>query len=135
MNIKEILEEFKTFILRGNVIQLAVAVVIGVAFGKLVEAANTCIIQPILGLVGGTPNLGWMNLRFLFIGTFLEAVITFLITAAAVFFLIVKPINKLTSWTEKPKDPNAPVPPAPATLDDVVAAIKDLKKGPPAGPI
>jgi large conductance mechanosensitive channel len=125
---KDIIQEFKAFIMRGNVIQLAVGVVIGVAFGKLVEAANTCIIQPVLGLVGGTPNLSWMNARHLFIGSFLEAVITFLITAAAVFFLIVKPLNKLAALGEKPKDPNAPVPPPPATLDDVVAALKELKK-------
>lgn len=127
---KKLIEEFKTFILRGNVVQLAVAVVIGAAFGKVTAAANDHIIQPILGIFSdkGIPSLAWMDAKHLHLGSFLDVVIGFIITAAAVFFVIVKPMNKLMALTEKPKDPNAPTPPPPATLDDVVAALKELKK-------
>jgi large conductance mechanosensitive channel len=125
---KSIIEEFKTFIMRGNVIQLAVAVVMGAAFGEVTTAANKHLIQPILGIVGGVPSLAWMDAKFLRIGSFLDACVGFLITAGAVFFIIVKPMNKLTALLDKPKDPTAPTPPPPATLDDVVAALKDLKK-------
>ncbi|GDX09992.1 large-conductance mechanosensitive channel [Verrucomicrobiota bacterium] len=127
---KNIFDEFKTFILRGNVVQLAVAVVIGAAFGKVTSAANDHLIQPILGIFSdkGIPSLAWMDAKHLHIGSFLDVCIGFVITALAVFLIIVKPMNKLMSLTENPKDPNAPVPPPPATLDDVVAALKDLKK-------
>ena len=125
---KQLLEEFKTFILRGNVVQLAVAVVMGVAFGDVVKSVQAHIISPILGAIGGKPDFSYIHIGAIQIGSFINAIIAFAITAAAVFFIIVKPMNKLMSLTEKPKDPNAPVPPPPATLDDVVAAIKDLKK-------
>ena len=125
---KNLIEEFKTFIVRGNVVQLAVAIVMGIAFGSVTKAANDHLIQPLLGIVGGVPSLAWMDARYLRIGSFLDACIGFIITAAAVFFIIVKPMNKLAALGEKPKDPNAPTPPPPATLDDVVAALKDLKK-------
>jgi len=127
---KNIFDEFKTFILRGNVVQLAVAVVIGAAFGKVTSAANDHLIQPILGIFSdkGIPSLAWMDAKHLHIGSVLDVCIGFVITALAVFLIIVKPMNKLMSLTENPKDPNAPVPPPPATLDDVVAALKDLKK-------
>src|SRR5438094_722453 len=65
---KSIIAEFKTFILRGNVIQLAVAVVIGAAFGKVTAAANDHLIQPILGTVGGVPSLAWMDVKYFRLG-------------------------------------------------------------------
>ncbi len=125
---KQLLEEFKSFILRGNVIQLAVAVVMGVAFTEVVKSVQTDIISPILGAIGGKPDFSYIHIGAIRIGSFINALITFAITAAAVFFIIIKPINKLMSLTEKPKDPNAPTPLPPATLDDVVAALKELKK-------
>jgi large-conductance mechanosensitive channel len=79
-------------------------------------------------MFGGVPSLAWMDVKAIHIGSFLDACVGFLITAAAVFFIIIKPMNKLMRMMEKPKDPNAPTPPPPATLDDVVAAIKELKK-------
>ena len=125
---KQLIDEFKTFILRGNVIQLAVAVVMGVAFAEVVKSVQADLISPILGAIGGKPDFSYIHIGAIRIGSFINALIAFAITAAAVFFLIVKPMNKLMALTEKPKDPNAPVPPPPATLDDVVAAIRDLKK-------
>ncbi|MEI7821928.1 MAG: large conductance mechanosensitive channel protein MscL [Verrucomicrobiota bacterium] len=125
---KQLIEEFKAFILRGNVIQLAVAVVMGVAFGEVVKSVQTDLISPILGAIGGKPDFSYIHIGAIRIGSFINALIAFSMTAAAVFFLIIKPINKLMALTEKPKDPNAPTPPPPATLDDVVAALKELKK-------
>ena len=125
---KNLIEEFKAFIMRGNVVQLAVAVVIGVAFGDVVKSVQADIISPILGAIGGKPDFSYIHLGAIRLGSFINAILAFAITAAAVFFLIVKPLNKLADLAKKPADPNAPVPPTPATLDDVVAAIKELKK-------
>lgn len=123
---KSILAEFKAFIAKGNVVQLAVAVVMGAAFGDVVKSVQDHIISPLLGAIGGKPDFSYILLGPIRVGAFLNALISFIITSAAVFFVIVKPMNKLMSLMER-KDPNAPVPPTPATLDDVVAAIKDLK--------
>ncbi len=125
---KSIIEEFKAFILRGNVIQLAVAFVMGAAFGKVTTAANDHLIQPLLGIVGGVPSLAWMDVKYFRIGSFLDVCIGFIITAAAVFFIIVKPMNKMMAMLEKPKDPNLPDPPKAATLEDVVAELKALRQ-------
>src|SRR5690348_13802240 len=93
------LSEFKAFVLRGNVIDLAVAVVIGVAFGLVVNAFVTDIITPILGAIGGKPNFSSLtftiNGSVFFYGSFINAVIEFLFVAAAIFFFVVKPINHL----------------------------------------
>jgi large conductance mechanosensitive channel len=124
---KNIIAEFKTFILRGNVIQLAVAVVIGAAFGKVTVAANDHLIQPLLGIVGGVPSLAWMDVKYFRLGSFLDACFSFVITAAAVFFVIVKPMNRMMALLEK-KDPNAPEPEKPATLEDVVAELKAVNE-------
>ena len=124
---KQLLEEFKAFILKGNVITLAVGFVMGAAFGKVVEAIVAGLITPLVNAIGGNSNIP-LHIGIINIGVILTAAINFLATAFAVFFFVVKPINKLTDLAKKPVDPNAPVPPPPATLDDVVAAIKELKK-------
>lgn len=124
---KNLIDEFKTFILKGNVVTLAVAFVMGVAFTNIVNALVEGIIKPLVNAIGGNSNIS-LHVGIFDVGLILTASIAFLSTAAAVFFFIVKPVNKLIALTEKPKDPNAPTPPPPATLDDVVAALKDLKK-------
>jgi large conductance mechanosensitive channel len=122
-----VLKEFQTFIMRGNVIQLAVAFVMGAAFQKLVEAAIATLIQPLLSKVvgGGGGNAGWLNFEYFHFGHFLTAVITFVATAAAVFFLIVKPLNFF--FGEKKKEEPGTPPAPPATLEDVVAELKALR--------
>jgi large conductance mechanosensitive channel len=92
------IREFREFVLRGNVIDLAVAVVIGAAFGTVVNAFVTGILTPLLGLVG-LPDLtewaiqvGTAEVRY---GVFLTALIAFLLVAAAIFFLVVRPMNRL----------------------------------------
>lgn len=92
------LKEFKAFLLRGNVVDLAVAVVIGAAFGAVVASFVTNILTPILGIPGSADFSGLefsINGSHFFYGAFLNSVITFISIAAAVFFFVVKPVNML----------------------------------------
>lgn len=90
---------FRDFILRGNVIDLAVAVVIGGAFGAIVNALVKDIITPLIGAIGGEPNFS--NIAFslngskFLVGDFLNALISFLIIASVIYFLVVLPMNAL----------------------------------------
>jgi large conductance mechanosensitive channel len=105
------LNEFKAFILRGNVVDLAVAVVIGTAFGLVVAAFVGDIIMPILGALGGKPTFDqyyWgLNGSKILVGSFLTVLVSFVILAAVIFFFVVKPVNWLMSRrkTELPADP------------------------------
>jgi len=105
------LEDFKAFILRGNVVDLAVAVVIGAAFSGIVDALVKGIIMPIIGIFGGQPSFDqyyWViNGSHILVGTFLTALVSFLIIAAVIFFLVLRPINALMARrkTELPTDP------------------------------
>jgi large conductance mechanosensitive channel len=90
-----VLKEFRAFLLRGNLLELAVAFVIGAAFATLVTAFVEDLINPILAAIGGAPNfndkvfhIGKGEFRY---GSFITALITFVMTAAAIFFFIVKP--------------------------------------------
>jgi large conductance mechanosensitive channel len=94
----KLLSEFKAFILRGNVVDLAVGVVIGAAFGTVVRSLVRNIITPLTGVVG-TPDfstlaidVGKSTIRY---GTFINDALSFLLIAASVFFFVVKPVNKL----------------------------------------
>jgi large conductance mechanosensitive channel len=105
------MDEFKAFILRGNLVDLAVAVVIGVAFGAVITALVEDIIMPLLGAIGGKPTFDqyyWvLNGSKILVGTFLTALVAFVILAAVIFFFVVKPVNWLMSRrkTELPADP------------------------------
>lgn len=95
------LKGFKQFILKGNVIDLAIAVVIGVAFGTVVNAFVKDLLTPLIAAIGGQPDFSSLqftinNSRFLY-GDFLNAVISFLIVSAAVYFFVVVPISRLNS--------------------------------------
>ena len=101
---KGILGEFKEFISRGNLVDLAVAVVIGTAFAALVKAFVDDLITPIIAAVFGKPDFSALTFtingsHFLY-GSFINALITFLSVAAAIFFFVVKPMNV---WTERAK--------------------------------
>jgi large conductance mechanosensitive channel len=95
-----VLKEFREFVLRGNVIDLAVGVVIGAAFGTVVTAFVKDIITPLISIPGQTnfSELYWQvgGARFLY-GDFLNALVSFLLIATVVFFFIVKPVNILMS--------------------------------------
>ena len=90
---------FRKFLLRGNVVDLAVAVVIGAAFTAVVKALTESFITPLIGAFGGIPDFSaWsftINGSLFTIGAFINALITFLITAAVVYFFVVLPVNKL----------------------------------------
>jgi len=92
------LKGFRDFIVRGNVVDLAVAVVIGAAFGDVVKALTAGVLTPLIGVIGGLPdfsNVTW-NIKgseFL-IGGFLNAFISFLLIAAVIYFFVVVPMNK-----------------------------------------
>ncbi len=108
----KIINEFKAFILRGNVVDLAIAVVIGAAFGAVVTSLVTDLITPLITAIGGQPNFSAVyftihHSRFM-IGSFINALLSFLIIAAVVFFLIIEPINALQARRksgEAPPDP------------------------------
>jgi large conductance mechanosensitive channel len=93
------LKGFKEFILRGNVVDLAVAVVIGAAFGAVVTAFVADIITPIVAAIAGKPDFSALTFtihhsKFQY-GAFINAVVSFLIIAAAIYFVVVFPLNKL----------------------------------------
>ena len=126
-----ILNDFKAFILKGNVVDLAVGVVIGAAFGKVVESVVRDLITPLIGFIGGQPDFSAVKLGPLSVGNFLNATIAFLILAAVVFFLVVKPMNALMAMAKK-KAEEKPAGPAPMP-DDVklLMEIRDLLKSRP----
>jgi large conductance mechanosensitive channel len=102
---------FKQFLLRGNVVDLAVGVVVGAAFGGVVTAFTKDLLTPLIAAVAGKPNFAAIqftinNSRFL-LGDFVNALISFLIVAAAVYYFVVLPVNALISRARKepPADP------------------------------
>lgn len=109
---KKFLEEFKTFALRGNVMDLAVGVIIGAAFQSIVTSLTDNIITPILNIFGNAEldfsglvlRIGGANIKY---GAFISSVIDFVIMAF-IIFLMVKAVNKLTSIGTKPEEPAAP---------------------------
>ena len=103
---------FRKFILRGNVIDLAIAVVIGAAFGTVVQAFVKDLITPLVGALGGVPDFSLLfftvnNSRFL-IGDFINALLSFIVIAAVVYYFVVLPINRLVARFSP--EPPAPTP-------------------------
>jgi large conductance mechanosensitive channel len=103
--------EFRQFLLRGNVIDLAVAVVIGAAFGAVITSAVEDLITPVIAAVFGQPDFGGLDFTIndsvFRYGRFLNAVFAFVAIAAAVFFLVIVPVNEMIqrSRREPPPDP------------------------------
>jgi large conductance mechanosensitive channel len=102
---------FKAFLLRGNVVDLAIAVVIGVAFGAVVTALVKDLVTPLIAALGGKPDFASFyftvnNAKFLY-GDFIDAVLAFIIIAAVIYFFVVVPVNALIerSRKEPPADP------------------------------
>jgi large conductance mechanosensitive channel len=120
------LKEFREFIFRGNVVDLAVAVVIGAAFGALVTSLVANIFTPLIAAIVGEPNFSALTFtingsRFLY-GSFINALISFLSIAAVIFFFVVKPLNALAARRKlEDIEPEAPA-------DDVrlLTEIRDL---------
>lgn len=95
---------FRDFVLRGNVIDLAVAVVLGAAFNAVIDSVVTNFITPLIALAGGVPNFSQIRTGPLLWGNIFNDVLTFLITALVVYFAVVLPINRLTERF-KPSQP------------------------------
>ena len=105
------LKEFKQFLLRGNVVDLAVGVVIGAAFGSVVTALVSDLLTPFIAAIAKAPDFSGLLFTFngskFMYGHFINAIISFLLVAAAVFFFVIKPMNMLISRSHKepPADP------------------------------
>ena len=99
------LKGFRAFISRGNMIDLAVGVIIGAAFSGIVDSLTKDIITPILGLFGGQPQFNDFKLGPIGVGNFINAVISFLIKAAGLYFFIVLPFNRFTKRLAAPPTP------------------------------
>ena len=106
------LKGFRNFIARGNVLDLAVGVIIGAAFGAIVDSLVKDLIMPIIGLMGGTPDFSAWKVGPVNIGNFLNALIAFLIKAAGLYFLIIVPFNRFAQKlvVAPPSDANRGLP-------------------------
>ncbi|AEW57810.1 TPA: large-conductance mechanosensitive channel protein MscL [Bacillus cereus] len=120
--------EFKKFAFKGNVVDLAVGVVIGAAFGKIVSSLVKDIITPLLGMVLGGVDFTSLKITFgkssIMYGNFIQTIFDFLIIAAAIF-MFVKVFNKLTSKREEEKEEEIP---EPTKEEELLGEIRDLLK-------
>jgi len=122
------LKGFRDFILRGNVVELAVAVVIGAAFGALVTSFVTNLLTPLIAAVAGEPDFGALaftvnGARFGY-GEFLNALISFLSIAGVVYFLVVRPLNLLTERLKPGKPVDAPTRACPECESDIPSTAR-----------
>jgi large conductance mechanosensitive channel len=110
---------FKDFLMQGNLLELAIAVVIGGAFGEVVKTF-TAMLMDVLGMLGANPNFSGYAPNGVHIGAFITAVISFVIVAAVIYFLIIKPLLALRKASGKEEAAAAP------TTEDLLAEIRDL---------
>jgi large conductance mechanosensitive channel len=126
------LKGFKEFIMRGNVVDLAVAVVIGAAFGAVVTALVKDLITPIIAAIAGKPNFSELTFTIhkskFFYGDFINALINFLLVAAAIYFFVVLPIKHLTELAARRRAAGEPAEVADIPSDEAVLLreIRDL---------
>ncbi|MCI8336420.1 MAG: large-conductance mechanosensitive channel protein MscL [Peptococcaceae bacterium] len=134
-------EEFKKFAFRGNVLDMAVGVIIGTAFGKIVTSLVNDIFMPVIGNLLGGSNMSGLKLVLspaeivdgvvvkeeaaLLYGSFLQNVIDFFLIAICIFFFV-KVINKLTAKKEAQAEATAPEAPASPTVEELLTDIRDL---------
>jgi large conductance mechanosensitive channel len=122
--VTDVYKEFREFITRGNVIDLAVAVIIGLAFIAIINAIVSGLITPLIGMIGGNDfsDLDFtINGSTFAYGLVINAVIQFLLIAAAVFFFIVKPINVLNERRRRGEEPG------PEELSDEAALLTEIR--------
>ena len=122
----KMLQGFKDFIMRGNVVDLAVGIVIGAAFTAVVTAFTNGFIKPLIQLIGGDTSVNagaWRvgEVRFDY-ASFINSILTFLITAAVLYFLVVFPLNKLA---ERRRRGEEPPPKAPSEEVKLLTEIRD----------
>jgi large conductance mechanosensitive channel len=119
---------FKQFLLRGNVVDLAVGVVIGAAFSGLVTSLVKGILTPLIGLVGGIPDLSGIKFSFgkatFLIGDFLNNFISFIIMATVIYFFVVVPMNKLIARMKAGESSDPTTKKCPECLSDIPLQAK-----------
>ncbi len=129
---KDQIRDFKKFILRGNVVDLAVAVVIGAAFGSIVNSMVKDLITPLLGAIGGQPDFSSLKFTingsdFMY-GNFINAALAFIIIATVIFFFVVQPLNKLLAHSKPSEEVDKPSERAcPACLSPIPSAARRCK--------
>ena len=114
---------FRDFLLRGNVVDLAIAVVIGAAFGAVVTSFVEDVITPIIGAIGGQPDFSAIMLGPIRIGSFLNAVLAFIILAFVIYFVVVVPMNRIMERARRQTEVAAP--PAPTKEEVLLTEIRD----------
>ncbi len=123
---KKFFEEFKEFAMRGNVMDMAVGVIIGGAFGKIVTSLVDNVIMPLVGLATGGYDLAGLSLKVdeaeVKYGLFVQNIVDFLIVAFCIF-LMIKAVNKVS---KKKKEEEAPAEPAPTAEEKLLTEIRDL---------
>ncbi len=123
-----LIKEFKEFAMKGNVMDMAVGVIIGAAFGKIVSSLVDDVLMPLVGMIAGKVDFTTLSAKVgdaeLFYGRFIQNVVDFLIVAFCIFFVL-KGINKLNRKKEEPAAPEAPKGP---TQEELLAEIRDLLK-------
>jgi len=123
-----VLKGFKDFVLRGNVVDLAVGVVIGAAFGTVTTALVKDLVTPLIAAIARVPDFSGLAFtlngsRFMY-GDFFNALISFLLVAAAVYFFVVLPMNALLSRIKKQPTPETNVKKCPECLSEIPSAAK-----------
>ena len=124
------LQEFKAFVLRGNLVELAVAFVMGAAFTALVTGFVTAFVTPLIALVAGQPDFSGVGFdvrgTHFPAGAFVAAAVTLVITAAVLFFLIVKPVNTLQTriFDDEHADPTPDARACPECLSSIPVAAR-----------
>ena len=122
------MKDFKEFLLRGNLVDLAVGVVIGIAFAAVISALVADLITPLIAAIGGKPDFGSLSFtingsHFLY-GHFINALISFVVIAAVVFFLVIKPVSALMA-RRRTGAPVAPeTRPCPECLSEIPLAAR-----------
>ena len=117
------MKDFRDFLLRGNLVDMAVGVVIGLAFGAVVTALVADLVTPLIAAIGGKPDFASLTFtvngsHFLY-GAFVNALIAFVVIAAVVFFLVVKPVNRLMALRKTEPEVAATTRPCPECLSEI----------------
>lgn len=114
---------FRDFLLRGNLVELAVAVIIGTAFSAVVKSF-TDILTDVIGLFGGVPDFSKEQVGGINVGAFITAVFSFVLTAAVLYFLVVTPYNRLSARLKKEQEQTEAAPAV--TSEDLLTEIRDI---------
>ena len=122
------MKDFRDFLLRGNLVDMAVGIVIGVAFTAVVTALVGDLITPLIAAIGGNPDFSALSFtinhsHFLY-GAFVNALISFVVIAAVVFFLVVKPVNRLMARRRTEPDVASTTRACPECLSDIPLAAR-----------